>query len=843
MRTFAQKQKATQQTPSAKPTIPGRAHLGQRHEVNSILHLQRTIGNQAVQRWLQNNPEEHDALLSGTNSPHFGHDFSRIPVRSPTVVGGIQTKLAINMPGDEYEQEADRVADQVIPSQEHERLQTKRVRASGTEQAVAPPIVHDVMHSSGQPLDAATRAFMEPRFGHNFSQVRVHTDDQAAASALDVNARAYTVGDDIVFGKGQYHLSAASSQRLIAHELAHVVQQRNTGQAAVARQLDYEETGRNITRANLEDNFKATYWEQKVMEVYSLKYGTDRLSKDPEERDAVLSVLWAKQPAAGFAAYQKVDVEIPARATTPIGKPLLYRFKFTPADPMVAGSKPGVEVEFIAAGLTTAITPAKPPGSYSPSVSSYSMSDFPSAYPDYFSTFPDEERHLFHWVEKTAPTKFNQLLKIQTSTTKKKVTTTRETSFFVEGEKDKKGKVLTLSLRYMGTYQPIMQSVPADYHSKDYADVLVERAQTTPDEVGGDTLGKINLPTGISAEEQFAVKYYVQSYFKFYTDNKGAKVKGTRTSEVDAIVIIPNRPTKILYTLRFQANNDVDVERVGELGTGASQLNPNKLDVARSPEYTDKAQDPKKFAAWLKVRYPQVPVVGTTVEEMRNNVNAEAEAKAETPEWFKNYEIKVLDDADAKTRLKNAHKYKPEQLADFKTFKPFELRVLEIALETMARKILDVIKYTRLVRQRMSVSLQPDKTWAEEPNVAGRAAQYASNKTVIIFDGAFTGGDPTQFMGGTGGFVPEETDIYAHEFGHLVGSSSVQSKFDAFVAKNGIKPFTKYSKEKVAAGEPKEFFAEAFSMYQTDPEWMKTNYPLLNAWFETLAKTGAPPTK
>jgi hypothetical protein len=114
------------------------------------------------------------------------------------------------------------------------------------------------------------------------------------------------------------------------------------------------------------------------------------------------------------------------------------------------------------------------------------------------------------------------------------------------------------------------------------------------------------------------------------------------------------------------------VERVGEVGTGASQFDPNKLDVARSPEYADKAQDPKKFAAWLKIRYPQVPVVGTTVEEMRSNVNTEAEAKAETPEWYKNYEIKVLDDADAKTRLKNAHKYKPEQLVDFKVFKPAE---------------------------------------------------------------------------------------------------------------------------------------------------------------------------
>src|SRR5919109_136847 len=69
---------------------------------------------------------------------------------------------------------------------------------------LTPPIVHDVLRSPGQPLDAATRAFMEPRFGHDFSQVRVHTGARAAESARSVNALAYTVGRDVVFGKEEY---------------------------------------------------------------------------------------------------------------------------------------------------------------------------------------------------------------------------------------------------------------------------------------------------------------------------------------------------------------------------------------------------------------------------------------------------------------------------------------------------------------------------------------------------------------------------------------------------------------------------------------------------------------
>jgi hypothetical protein len=90
---------------------------------------------------------------------------------------------------------------------------------------IAPPIVHEVLGSPGQPLDQATRAFMEPRFGHDFSQVRVHTDARAVESTGGVNALAYTVGQDVVFGPGQYAPKTSEGRRLLAHELTHVVQQ------------------------------------------------------------------------------------------------------------------------------------------------------------------------------------------------------------------------------------------------------------------------------------------------------------------------------------------------------------------------------------------------------------------------------------------------------------------------------------------------------------------------------------------------------------------------------------------------------------------------------------------
>jgi hypothetical protein len=148
----------------------------------------------------------------------------------------LQTTLQISEPGDAYEQEADRIAEQVMRMPEVEvnnrlrdvgsPLVQRRTTDGGTSVAEAPPIVHDALKAPGRSLDAATRAFFESRFGHDFSQVQVHADERAQQSARDVNAHAYTVGQDIVFGHGRYAPETADGRRLIAHELTHVLQQR-----------------------------------------------------------------------------------------------------------------------------------------------------------------------------------------------------------------------------------------------------------------------------------------------------------------------------------------------------------------------------------------------------------------------------------------------------------------------------------------------------------------------------------------------------------------------------------------------------------------------------------------
>jgi Domain of unknown function (DUF4157) len=115
----------------------------------------------------------------------------------------------------------------------------QRAAVSSAPVNAVPPVVHGVLSSPGQPLDAGTRTFMEPRFGHDFSQVRVHTDERAAESTRAVNALAYTVGRDVVLGVVQYAPNTRVGQKLIAHELTHTIQQQNS-QLSVVDSLEHE---------------------------------------------------------------------------------------------------------------------------------------------------------------------------------------------------------------------------------------------------------------------------------------------------------------------------------------------------------------------------------------------------------------------------------------------------------------------------------------------------------------------------------------------------------------------------------------------------------------------------
>jgi hypothetical protein len=119
-------------------------------------------------------------------------------------------------------------------------------KATGGEQlAAAPPLVHEVVESPGQPLDAGTKAMFEAGFGHDFSKVRVHTDDKASQSAKEMSALAYTLGPHIAFRSGEHRPETPAGRRLLAHELAHVIQQKN---APPAETLNIGPSGTSLER-------------------------------------------------------------------------------------------------------------------------------------------------------------------------------------------------------------------------------------------------------------------------------------------------------------------------------------------------------------------------------------------------------------------------------------------------------------------------------------------------------------------------------------------------------------------------------------------------------------------
>jgi len=242
-------------------------------DVNSVLHLQRTIGNQAERRRLDANARDVKGG-SPTEVAHAGHDFSRIPIHSPTAEK-IQTTLAISKPGDHDEQEADSVADQVMRMPESEtqpqqarvsvpldqsdpgehiqrlsadrdpsledavvieeeeneaergQVQTLRPRGqTGGREAVSKSLLNS--SQDGVPLGSNVRQFMEPRFGADFSRVRVHADSRAAALSQSLSARAFTYGRHIYFNEGEYQPEAQEGKRVLAHELTHVIQQEGS---------------------------------------------------------------------------------------------------------------------------------------------------------------------------------------------------------------------------------------------------------------------------------------------------------------------------------------------------------------------------------------------------------------------------------------------------------------------------------------------------------------------------------------------------------------------------------------------------------------------------------------
>lgn len=249
MRTFAQNQGQPQPSTSVNIGWPATARFEANHQSFASQRVPVGIDDPGRLGLTRNGARDfsHDAANPGSTS--LAHDFSRIP---------LQAKLVVSNSADPFEQEADWFAARVLdmtpqPTSEihaaedykgtayqpaEHRFSATQDQSDANGKAEAPTLVREVLNLPGEPLEPTTRAFMEPRFGFDFGKVRIHRHANAAASARAINARAYTVGQDIVLASGQYAPGSKAYQSLLAHELTHVVQQGAVGSKPVLQRKD-----------------------------------------------------------------------------------------------------------------------------------------------------------------------------------------------------------------------------------------------------------------------------------------------------------------------------------------------------------------------------------------------------------------------------------------------------------------------------------------------------------------------------------------------------------------------------------------------------------------------------
>jgi hypothetical protein len=233
--------------------------------------LQRSVGNARLGRMAdpagcpQQGPRQKSEQLVAAKTPRVGQRAPRVQrtrvnwedasdSRVARVRAGekAQPNLTVGAQHDPHEEEADRVAASVVqmPEPDPEAVQrgssecekengehggrmseVQRQEASNGAPEIDPGTESEIhrLRGRGQPLAPSVRQFMEPRFGQDFRDVRIHTGPEAVRTAQALNAQAYTVGQDVMFGSGQYAPGTAEGKKLLAHELAHTVQQRNSG--------------------------------------------------------------------------------------------------------------------------------------------------------------------------------------------------------------------------------------------------------------------------------------------------------------------------------------------------------------------------------------------------------------------------------------------------------------------------------------------------------------------------------------------------------------------------------------------------------------------------------------
>lgn len=785
----------------------------------------------------------------------------------------LQTKLTTSAHNYPWEQDTDQVG--------------------GVPTGALPLSVDRVLASRGVPLEPTTRQVMESRFGHDFGHVRVHVDQNAAESSRAVRALAYTVGHHVAFGTGRYAPQSEAGSRLLAHELAHVVQQRRGPAAVHAYRMvsdpgdpaeheadvaadhvmrglpvpslvqaaapvslfPYQTEGTTLDRADIATLTSANYWVQRTGDRYDFTQST-RMAADPEEQSAVLAALWANNPPLTVTAHSEIIVPVnartaptPAAGSTPPAAPpaLLYRFKFDP--PAAPDVKPRLECEFISTGPSAIpVAAPQPAAEFQPGELSANSEGFPGGRSDYFDSHPQEFAQLMSFIAGANPA-FDQTITTETRNTRGVVTHT--SLLHVARVAATGGAAGSLDVDLVADQAPLAAtSVPADYRTRDASDFEIEQLQRTSI-AAANRLGTVTLPAGLTPAEHLAVNHAITAYFS----------TGSRNTEVDAIVPVGATGTAtVMFTLRFGAANAVTVERIGAVGTGTGMVNTSRIDVRRIAGFPGETAADSALRSWWTARYPaggtlQTPVpapptTGTAPAQPNNTallaeMNTLISTGIASTTWFSgNYGIEPLGPSAATTRLQDVHHVPaatvdtPESLADgTKSFSAADLRLIELSLQTASTTVLGALRGVNLIRMTDAIT-RNGAAWQSGPATTyGFTVRDGAERSTLLFD-RFTQSDATLFRGGSAATaLPDSTMSVLHELGHAAGyQGGVETTFNAWRAAHPQTAQTWY-----AASGGSEVFPEAFALFQTDPHFLCGSAPLLFAWFLEWTTTGTPP--
>lgn len=780
------------------------------------------------------------------------------------------------------------------------------------------PVVSDNLSQSiessagrGDAMDSPMQTFMSERFGADFSQVKIHNNDQSAQMSRELGARAFTVGNDIYFNEGQYQPHSSGGKHLLAHELTHTIQQGSSLRMKMIQKADevseHSTGGFNNQTPKSMDQFTDTsgssisgynYWYRMIASEYEfLPYTIANSAPAPmtsDTWDAILSRAWQLRPmpapSAANPAARRISVMLPVNldsGTAPVSQHRVFCFFEYRWD---AGLKKPAFALTIQDWVQTdtigdmenspRIIPKKVSRKTFDAIDNATASGFPGGRDEYFKAHPEVRDTLAGYIE----SKYRQYkdgnpkgdLSINELSTLNELNggTPQTVLIHLIVNASKAGGVHHVALKYSLQSR---NALSGDYHKKDYADYLIEEDKKK-NPAAAEKLGTINgLDAITDVKERLIAKYYAYSFFS-HEDKNQANKRIYRDMEVDQIIAISSGTgaaakiehyyyTYVIHKADPNGVINIDVKRIGKKGDAAVG-DPDKQHVSRIPGYAEASRDASGnetidiFIKWLLSRYKSVKdadIRDTTIAGVEAKIQPLIEAGSATADWFKNnYSINVLNDVDARKRLKDVHGIADANLVDVKSFSVNEMRLLELAFQRFTLPVLKKLSGLALVRQTAD-PINPagvsgrTRTGTYRYNSATKAIISGPLKrTVAIYDMGFKGDDA--FLGGEAGVNPATIDTTTHEIGHVLGGQltamvhnapTYQDRFNKFYKDLNLTPVTAYAKDNTnpaAHSTDSEYFPEAYMLFTLDPQWLLTNQFQTWFWFMYFTQVTLPPS-